>query len=124
VEFLKGVYAAFFQLEEEKSIEIGALGEKNFSPGLYVYLGSAMNSIESRLERHFSSPENLHWHIDYFSEEAEPVYWLAFPLDSSFECVLAESASKTGEPVQDFGCSDCSCDSHLYRIADKLPEEF
>jgi Uri superfamily endonuclease len=113
---LNGVYAAFFLLEEDKDIEIGALGEKGFRKGLYVYLGSAMNSLESRLERHFSSPENLHWHIDYFSREAEPVYWLAFPLGSSFECVLAECAREAGEPIPDFGASDCGCNSHLYRL--------
>lgn len=113
---MKGVYAAFFRLEEEKSIGIGALGEKVFRPGLYVYVGSAMNSIEKRLERHFSSDKKLHWHIDYFSLEAEPVYWLAFPVESKFECVLSRCADTAGEAVEDFGASDCSCNSHLYRV--------
>jgi Uri superfamily endonuclease len=115
-ESLKGVYAAFFLLEDDEEIQVGALGEKKFKEGLYVYVGSAMNSLESRLERHFSSPENLQWHIDYFSQEATPVYWLAFPLDSSFECVLSECASTAGVPVEDFGSSDCDCSSHLYRV--------
>lgn len=113
---MKGVYTAFFRVEEEKSIEIGALGEKKFAPGLYVYVGSAMNSIEKRLKRHFSEDKKLHWHIDYFSLEAEPVYWLAFPVESKFECILSRCASESGEPVKDFGASDCSCNSHLYRV--------
>lgn len=113
---MKGVYAAFFFLEKDEKIRIGALGDIGFERGLYVYVGSAMNSLESRLRRHFSSPDNLHWHIDYFSRVAEPVYWIAFPLDSSFECVLSECASDAGEAVSGFGSSDCDCDSHLYRL--------
>ncbi|WP_414838029.1 GIY-YIG nuclease family protein [Candidatus Nanosalina sp. VS9-1] len=116
---MEGVYAVFFQLEEEKIIEIGALGEKKFQAGLYVYIGSAMNSIEKRVERHFSSDKKLHWHIDYFSLEADPVYWLAFPLPSRFECILAECAAEKGVAVDEFGASDCNCNSHLYRLDKK-----
>lgn len=113
---MKGVYAAFFRLEEEKCIEIGALGGVEFEPGVYVYVGSAMNGVESRLQRHFSGVENSHWHIDYFSREAEPVDYLVLPEGSSMECVLADAASRIGKPVRGFGCSDCGCSSHLYRL--------
>ena len=115
---MKGVYAVFFRVKQEKSIEIGALGEKDFRPGIYVYVGSAMNSIEKRVERHFSGDKKLHWHIDYFSLEAEPIYWLAFPVGSDFECVLSRCAKEKGEAVENFGASDCDCNSHLYRLND------
>lgn len=113
---MKGVYLAFFRLRESETIEIGALGEIEFEPGMYIYAGSAQNSVESRLERHFSSPENSFWHIDYFSEEAEAVDYFVLPEGPEYECVMASVLAEVGEPVQDFGCSDCDCDSHLFRI--------
>lgn len=113
---MKGVYLAFFRLQEAKTIEIGALGEMEFESGMYVYAGSAQNSVESRLERHFSSPENSFWHIDYFSEEAEAEDYFVLPEVSEYECLMASILEGIGEPVQDFGCSDCDCDSHLFRI--------
>ncbi|MFB6144256.1 MAG: DUF123 domain-containing protein [Candidatus Nanohaloarchaea archaeon] len=113
---MKAVYALFVSLEDSRSIEIGALGEVEFEEGLYVYVGSAMNSVEKRLERHFSRVENAHWHIDYFTSEAEAVDYLVLPEDSEYECVLSEVMQELGEPVEGFGASDCSCDSHLYFI--------
>ncbi len=113
---VKAVYLVFFRLEEKKSIEIGALGEIEFEPGIYIYAGSAMNSVEKRIERHFSEVENTHWHIDYFSSVAEAVDYLVVPENSSFECMLADTVSKVGEPVEDFGCSDCNCNAHLLRV--------
>ena len=113
---MKGVYFVFFRMKKEKSIEIGALGEISFSPGMYVYVCSGHKSVEKRIERHFSEPENLHWHIDYFSEEAKATNYFILPEKSSFECVMAEILSKKGEPVESFGCSDCECEAHLFRI--------
>ncbi len=113
---MKAVYLVFLRLEEERTIKIGALGNVSFSPGVYVYAGSAMNSVEKRIGRHFSEVENRHWHIDYFSAEANSVDYLVVPEDSSFECVLAGILGEMGEPVDDFGCGDCSCRSHMFRF--------
>lgn len=112
---MKAVYAAFFRLEDTELIEVGALGEIEFEGGIYVYVGSAMTNVEKRLKRHFGSTENKHWHIDYFSEKAEPLDHFILPEDSSYECFLSETASEIGEPVKNFGSSDCNCESHLYR---------
>ena len=30
------------------------------------------------------------------------------------ECELSKEMSKNNEYIQDFGCSDCECESHLY----------
>lgn len=114
---MKGVYIAFFRLKEEKSIDIGALGEKVFKPGIYAYVGSAMNSLESRIWRHMSGKkENPHWHIDYFSGKAEPLGFAAFATDSTWECKLSNTLSDTSYTVNNFGSSDCSCSSHLFRM--------
>lgn len=115
--FVKGVYAVYFKLEKQTEIKCGALGEISFEPGTYVYVGSAMNSLESRIHRHFQSQENKHWHIDYFSEKAIPesVFFL-FTEDSSKECMLSKFFAEIGEPVENFGSSDCQCESHLFRL--------
>ncbi len=113
---MKAVYALFLRLEEEKEIEVGALGEKSFSPGLYVYAGSARNSVESRLERHFSPGKSIHWHIDYFSRVAEPFDYFILPEGSEYECVISGILEEIGESVENFGSSDCDCKSHLYRV--------
>ncbi|MFB6207802.1 MAG: DUF123 domain-containing protein [Candidatus Nanohaloarchaea archaeon] len=112
---MKAVYAVFLRLDREKQIEIGALGPKKFSPGVYVYIGSAMNSVEKRLERHYAPTENKHWHIDYLSEEADVFDHFILPENSEYECVLAELFSSFTESVPGFGSSDCSCESHLFR---------
>lgn len=114
---MKGVYTVYFNLSEAKTIECGALGEIDFEPGTYVYIGSAMNSLESRIHRHFHSQENMHWHIDYFSEVAEPEStFFVFTEDSSLECILADFFSEENESIDNFGSSDCDCNSHLFRL--------
>ena len=115
---MKGVYLLFLELEESKTVEIGALGEIKFQEGTYVYVGSAMNSVEKRLERHFSQVENLHWHVDYLTEEANPFDYFILPEKSEYEEWLAEKIGEFHEPVQDFGSSDSSEESHLFRISD------
>jgi Uri superfamily endonuclease len=121
---MKGVYTIFLLLEDDTRIKVGALGEIFFEQGVYVYTGSAMNSLESRVSRHFSDEKSTHWHIDYLTEEAEVFAFAAFATDSEMECVMASAAETSCEPVQDFGCSDCGCDSHLFRIGskDSIPE--
>lgn len=118
---MKAVYLVIFHLSEATTIEIGALGEIDFRPGYYIYAGSGHNSVESRLSRHMGSTDSKHWHIDYFSEEAEAVDYFILPEKSSYECVMASILDELGDPVTGFGCSDCKCSSHLFRL---LPENF
>lgn len=113
---MRAVYAVFFRLEGKKNIEIGALGDFAFEPGLYVYLGSAMNGVESRLKRHFSEDKKLHWHIDYFSQVAEPIDYFVLPESSDVECVLADTVASIGTAVPGFGSSDCGCKSHFFKL--------
>ncbi|MFB6208893.1 MAG: DUF123 domain-containing protein [Candidatus Nanohaloarchaea archaeon] len=111
---MKGVYILLLRLEKERKIEVGALGTIKFDSGIYVYTGSARNSLESRLERHFNTAENKFWHIDYLSEEAEVFDCFILPEKSDFECVMAGILSGFCGSVDGFGCSDCDCSSHLF----------
>lgn len=113
---MKAVYLLFLKLKEQKKIEVGALGPIEFEPGTYVYVGSAMNSVEKRLERHLSEVDNLHWHIDYLTAETEPFDYFILPESSEYEEWLAEKLANYCEPIRDFGSSDSSQSSHLFRI--------
>lgn len=104
--------------------EVGALGTRVFSPGRYIYIGSALNGIEPRVRRHLRTngghPGSIHWHIDYLLRVPgiviEAVYTQA--TDERMECDVARAISQRGEPVRGFGCSDCQCESHLFRVDD------
>lgn len=111
-----GIYALVLELDAAATIEIGAMGEIEFEPGVYVYVGSAMNSVEKRLERHFSRDKKLHWHIDYFTREADPVDAVVLEKDSAYECMLADALSQKATVITGFGSSDCDCESHLFRF--------
>lgn len=119
---MKGVYLVFFSLKQGRDIEIGALGDIEFEQGIYVYAGSGRTSVKKRIQRHFSQEVNKFWHIDYFSEVAEPVDYFILPEKSDYECFMASELEEMAEPVEDFGSSDCDCRSHLFRITS--PESF
>jgi len=117
---MKAVYLVFSKLDKKKNIEIGALGQISFKPGTYIYVGSAMNSAEKRIERHFSEVENKHWHIDYFTAETEQTDYFILPEKSEYECIMASILSEFCTPIDSFGASDCSCDSHLFRAPEDI----
>jgi Uri superfamily endonuclease len=77
-----------------------------------------MGGYRGRVGRHFSSSKKLRWHIDYLLEEAEPVAALLIPGGKGMECALGRILFSLDGSVmiKGFGCSDCSCDSHLFRI--------
>ena len=107
---------------QDQRIQIGALGEIMFKNGQYVYVGSALNSLVPRLERHLRMSHGehhvYHWHIDYLlreeSVEIDAIYTIK--TDKHLECMIADKVSEHGEAVPGFGCSDCKCSSHLYHV--------
>lgn len=119
---MKAVYLLFLELDEDEVIEIGALGELKFEAGKYVYVGSAMNSVEKRLQRHFSQDKKLHWHIDYLLQKAHPYDYFILPETSKYEQQMASIVSSLAEPVPDFGASDSSENTHLFRIPEDLTQ--
>lgn len=101
-------------LKEDKEIRIGSLGKIEFPNGYYVYVGSAMNGIEGRVNRHLRNRKKVHWHIDYFLKKAEisSVYFLES--ETRMECKIADKYSREFEGVPKFGSSDCQCKGHLF----------
>ncbi len=114
---MKGCYCLIIHIKKKSSIKIGKkLGEIEFKRGNYVYVGTAMNSLESRLKRHLSSEKKMHWHVDYLlkNENARIVKIIYNVSDRKIECDLSEYLCKKTGSITDFGCSDCNCNSHLY----------
>ena len=92
----------------------------SFVIGLYVYIGSAQNGLEKRIKRHLRKEKRRFWHVDYLLENPASrivaVFFKEAPKKS--ECAIAEAIGQRGEAFAGFGCSDCHCRSHLYRIDD------
>ena len=112
---MKGCYCLIISLDDEKTIKIGKkLGKITFKKGHYVYVGSAMNSLTARINRHLSDEKKLHWHIDYLLKNAEITDVIYNESDEKIECELSQFLAERADGTQGFGCSDCNCESHLY----------
>ena len=113
---LKGTYCLLIQLKHDSKITIGKLGEIEFKNGYYVYVGSALNSLEGRIKRHLRDDKKLHWHVDYLlADENAEIVDVVFTIDDrKWECDLASQIAENGSKIDGFGCSDCKCDSHLF----------
>jgi Uri superfamily endonuclease len=112
---MRGSYALILVLDERHAVEIGALGPLDLEAGTYVYCGSAMGGLEQRLARHFRAEKRVHWHIDHLLEVGRPLGAVLFEGEDK-ECAVAAFLMKKGRPVPGFGCSDCACPSHLFRL--------
>jgi len=115
---MKGIY--FLVIDVKKNIfkTIGAFGKIPFKKGIYVYVGSAQNSIEKRVSRHFSKNKKIRWHIDYLLVDQNVDLKKAFykKTEKDQECKTAIFLSDREKPIEKFGCSDCRCCSHLFRL--------
>jgi sugar fermentation stimulation protein A len=111
----RGSYLLLLELDREWKVEIGGLGSLLFPRGHYVYVGSAMNNLTARLNRHETLRKRAHWHIDYLRPLAST--FRAFPIRASIrlECDIAQAASGLFQTShRGFGSSDCSCETHLF----------
>lgn len=116
---MKGIYCLIIFLNKSKNIRIGKR-EKLFPRGYYCYVGSALNNLEKRIQRHYSKRKKFHWHIDYFLKHARIVD-MVIKTDSKDECDLSRKIKSLGGIVilKGFGSSDCKCETHLYYFPKK-----
>jgi len=63
---MKGSYLLLIKLNDDKFIKYGIKKNYYFKKGFYIYVGSALNNLEKRIERHLRINKKKHWHIDYF----------------------------------------------------------
>lgn len=112
---MKGTYALLIHLKQDSNIGIGKFMVIHFPKGYYMYIGSALNSIEGRVGRHLSNIKKVYWHIDHLLEKAEiaGVYYLESPRRT--ECSMANKFDRKFHVVPKFGSSDCRCTGHLFQ---------
>lgn len=106
-------------MKENKDIRVGKLGRLHFKRGHYAYVGSAHGSGgEKRVIRHFEVAHGKNatrkWHIDYLLPHAEVICAVFSPTDYELECVVAKLLGEFSSAIPGFGCSDCSCETHLF----------
>jgi Uri superfamily endonuclease len=117
-----GIYCLCIGIRGDLDARIGALGAIFFPEGRYIYVGSALNGLEARVRRHLRMSRGthtaIHWHTDYLLSQPEAVVEKVYTLETAerLECAIAGTVSERGEPVKGFGCSDCGCQSHLFRV--------
>lgn len=111
---MKGSYLLVIKKENDSIIRIGKLGEIAFNKGFYVYVGSALNGLEQRIKRHLRNNKNINWHIDYLLDYAKITDVFYKENNVREECHIAKKLSKKLSSISGFGCSDCTCKSHLF----------
>lgn len=114
----KGIYVLIISVSKDAHVNIGALGKVFFGKGLYAYVGSAQNNLEKRIERHLRKKKQKFWHIDYLLDNRNAKVWTVFSKNAEKfeECRVATHLGKNCVSMKDFGSSDCSCESHLFRL--------
>ena len=119
---LRGAYCLIISVPSDIRLKIGALGIKTLPKSTYIYVGSALNSLEARIKRYVKTnlgfSTKIHWHIDYLLRNSEArlrEVWYK-ETDKREECLIAEAISTHGSPVKGFGCTDCHCVSHLFKV--------
>jgi Uri superfamily endonuclease len=111
---MKGNYLLLIEQKNNGIIKIGKLGKIYFKKGFYVYVGSALNGLEQRIQRHLRKQKKTHWHIDYLLKHAKIVNVFYKQSEISKECFVAKKLGNKLSKISDFGCSDCTCKSHLF----------
>ena len=111
---MKGAYILLMYLDCNKKIKIGKNINLRFKKGWYIYIGSALNSLKPRIRRHLQSTKKFHWHIDYFLRHAQIKKVYIKQGTRKEECLVASKFLKNFLAIPKFGCSDCSCKTHLF----------
>jgi sugar fermentation stimulation protein A len=116
---MTGAYVMLFRMNEHRSVAVGRLGVFDLPEGWYAYVGSAMNGLKARTDRHLQGARRKHWHIDHLLPLASERSALLVPSDVNIECRIAEVIQGwegTTMPIKGFGSSDCHCRSHLFHL--------
>lgn len=118
-----GTYALILHARSSGNIDVGRWGRLRVDPGFYVYVGSAggPGGLRARVSRHFRKHKVRHWHIDYLSEHARPVWaWYSYGTENrEHRWARAIGKMMQASAVKGFGCTDCGCHAHLFRMSRK-----
>ena len=116
----RGSYILILELPEDCALPIGrSSGHHLFRKGFYLYAGSAMANLTSRIERHLRLRKRFHWHIDWLRSIARVHAALPIRASSRLECEVATALARAADwSVPGFGSSDCDCPTHLFGMED------
>lgn len=110
-----GTYLMVYTLKQPRTVEVGHLGEITFPAGDHVYVGSAMQHLTARVNRHLRSRKRMHWHADYLGALADKREAIPIRGSQRRECEIAAAVRNILSPgPEGFGCSDCACTTHLF----------
>lgn len=84
----RGYYIIEIEIPKRIRIRVGALGEIEFAPGRYAYVGSALGGLEQRVSRHLRGDGKKHWHVDDLLEKGRAVR--AHEFEISYESAKTE----------------------------------
>lgn len=110
-----GTYILLIYLSVEQKLRVGSLEEITFSPGYYVYVGSAMGGLSGRINRYLRPRKKMHWNIDYFLQVGQLKEIFILESKQKKECAISCFLAQSLLPAANrFGSTDCSCRTHLY----------
>ncbi|NJE25116.1 DUF123 domain-containing protein [Thermococcus sp. MV5] len=119
---MKGGYFLVIYLEKSQNIRTKAKGF-SLKKGYYVYVGSAMRSLEKRVSRHFKKKKRFHWHIDYLLDKAQLIDAYLIPTNAKIEEKLSQALNSAVTGIEGFGASDVAVKTNLYYFGDTPPYE-
>ncbi len=116
---VKGIYVLILRMNTDNDIIVGKLGELKFRTGFYMYIGSALGTGGfKRVTRHFNVANGKNharkWHIDHLLPHSQVIGAVLLPTDEALECTVAKEFVEISRGIKGFGCTDCSCISHLF----------
>ena len=121
---IPGIYSLVIDVSAYAYVFVGAMGILSFSPGYYIYTGSARGkasmNLHYRLRRHLQDTKKERWHIDYLLKHVTTRLRNVFYFETlkDLECAVTQSIVKAPSVHaihNGFGASDCRnrCYSHL-----------
>lgn len=118
-----GIYVIELRLARSQTMDVGSLGALQFAAGPYLYVGSALRGLPSRIARHVRAHKPLRWHIDYLTSKGNLTSVWVWPPDKTLECRIAAALAKHMQVIPRFGSSDCRCQGHLFRGSGRLARQ-
>ncbi|HME51934.1 MAG TPA: GIY-YIG nuclease family protein [Candidatus Lokiarchaeia archaeon] len=117
-----GVYLLCMRARLSREIMVGKRGSIHVDEkAVYVYIGSALNGLRSRVGRHLDSEgKRVHWHVDYLLQVLD-IFQIYYAMTNDRkECQLSMQINQQlafFKAIGGIGNTDCrSCPSHLYRF--------
>lgn len=113
---MSNIYVLKIAKDNPSIFKVGSVGEIQFDEGWYGYVGSSKTDDFKRVDRHVEiskqEKDTKFWHIDYLLQKDNTTIDGYYASNIATECQIAEDIDLRS--IDDFGCSDCECVSHLF----------